>query len=265
MISERLTRIRGELESVRRTRGLHRAARRRVPYPVAALVGYTNAGKSALFNQLTESRVLAKDLLFATLDPTMRAIRLPSGRKMILADTVGFVSELPTTLIAAFRATLEEVIEADIIVHVRDISHPETVCQSEDVNQVLSELGIDLEDGRGFCEVLNKIDLLDEEGRRAVTNLADRSLNKVALSALTGDNCDLFLRQLDDILAKDGTMARLSVCQADGAAISWLYRHANVVSRIDEGELAHFEVSISSDNLARFEKKHLIPSNNCGA
>ena len=167
MISERITKIRRELETVTRTRELHREARRRVPYPVVALVGYTNAGKSTLFNKLTDAKVFAKDLLFATLDPTMREIKLPSGRSVILSDTVGFVSDLPTTLIAAFRATLEEVISADIIVHVRDISHPDTDAQKTDVLRVMSELGVELDDNRASIEVLNKIDLLPADALEA--------------------------------------------------------------------------------------------------
>lgn len=256
MISERITRIQRELKTVTRTRELHRTARKRVPYPVVALVGYTNAGKSTLFNRLTDSEVFAKDLLFATLDPTMRAIKLPSGRSAILSDTVGFVSALPTTLIAAFRATLEEVIEADIIVHVRDISHPDTEAQKDDVNRVMDELGIDFADGRGFIEALNKIDLLDEEERPAIANVAGRNRDVIALSAATGENCDAFLDLVDDLLSSDRDVVHLKLAQADGAAISWLYRHADVLGRDDRGEFAHFEVSISADNLARFEKRH---------
>ncbi|MEX2455327.1 MAG: GTPase HflX [Rhodospirillaceae bacterium] len=264
MILERITRIRRELETVTRTRELHREARRRVPYPVIALVGYTNAGKSTLFNRLTDSDVFAKDLLFATLDPTMRAIELPSGRSAILSDTVGFVSDLPTTLIAAFRATLEEVIAADIIVHVRDIAHPDTGAQKADVERVLAELGIVLgsrtEEGadRGYVEVFNKVDLLDEEQRAGVENLAGRSSDVVMLSALSGENCPQFLEKLDLMLSARQDVVRLTLTQADGKTISWLYRNADVLSRDDEGEFAHFEVSISPDMLARFEKNRAL-------
>lgn len=257
MISERITKIRRELETVTRTRELHRKARRRVPYPVVALVGYTNAGKSTLFNRLTDADVFARDLLFATLDPTMRAIELPSGRKTILSDTVGFVSELPTTLIAAFRATLEEVIEADIVVHVRDIAHPDTESQKADVERVLKELGIEFSEDRRIVELFNKVDLLDEDQRTHVDNLVERNPDALAVSAVTGENCVDFLRLLDARLSSDRDVVNLRLTQADGATISWLYRNADVLQRQDDGEFAEFQVSISADNLARFEKNRL--------
>ena len=257
MIAIRITKIRRELETVTRTRELHREARRRVPYPVIALVGYTNAGKSSLFNKLTNSDVFAEDLLFATLDPTMREIKLPSGRSAILSDTVGFVSDLPTTLIAAFRATLEEVIEADIIVHVRDIAHPDTGEQKDDVLRVMDELGVDFADGRGFVEVLNKIDLLEPDERAAVRNQASRGAVVVALSAVSGENCGAFVERLDELLSAERNVINLKLPQGDGAAISWLYRHADVLNRDDRDEFAHFEVSIAPDQLARFEKTQL--------
>jgi len=257
MIAVRITKIRRELETVTRTRELHREARRRVPYPVIALVGYTNAGKSTLFNKLTNSDVFAEDLLFATLDPTMREIKLPSGRSAILSDTVGFVSDLPTTLIAAFRATLEEVIEADIIVHVRDIAHPDTAAQKDDVLRVMDELGVDFADGRAFVEVLNKIDLLEPDERAAVRNQASRGAEVVALSAVSGENCGAFVERLDELLSAERNVINLKLPQGDGAAISWLYRHADVLNRDDRDEFAHFEVSIAPDQLARFEKTQL--------
>ena len=257
MIAVRITKIRRELETVTRTRELHREARRRVPYPVIALVGYTNAGKSTLFNKLTNSDVFAEDLLFATLDPTMREIKLPSGRSTILSDTVGFVSDLPTTLIAAFRATLEEVIEADIIVHVRDIAHPDTAAQKDDVLRVMDELGVNFADGRAFVEVLNKIDLLEPDERAAVLNQASRGAKVVALSAVSGENCGAFVECLDEFLSAERNVINLKLPQGDGAAISWLYRHADVLNRDDRDEFAHFEVSIAPDQLARFEKTQL--------
>ncbi len=258
MISERINKIRRELETVTRTRELHREARRRVPYPVVALVGYTNAGKSTLFNKLTDAKVFAKDLLFATLDPTMREIKLPSGRSVILSDTVGFVSDLPTTLIAAFRATLEEVISADIIVHVRDVAHSDTDAQKTDVLRVMSELGVEFDDTQAFIEILNKTDLLSPDALEAVENMATRDADIVPMSAVTGRNTDHFLHRLDVLLSADRGVVTLRVPQGDGAAISWLYRNADVLSRDDGGEHAELEVSISPEQLARFEKNHPV-------
>ena len=256
MISERITKIRRELQTVTRTRELHRKARRRIPYPIVALVGYTNAGKSTLFNKLTDANVLAEDLLFATLDPTMREVRLPSGRSVILSDTVGFVSHLPTTLIAAFRATLEEVISSDIIVHIRDIAHPDTNAQKVDVLNVMSELGINLDENRRSIEILNKIDLLDQDELHAIENQVARTNDTVAMSALTGVNEGQFLERLDQMLSADRGVHKFRIPHSDGARISWLYRNADVLNRDDEDEHAELEVAISSEQLARFEKKH---------
>lgn len=258
IISERITKIRRELETVNRTRELHRKARRKVPYPVVALVGYTNAGKSSLFNRLTDSEVFAKDLLFATLDPTMREIKLPSGRSAILSDTVGFVSDLPTMLIAAFRATLEEVLSADIVVHVRDISHPDTKAQKADVLQVLEALGLSEDAHRQFVEVLNKIDLLNPKERALLDNRAARKPEIVPVSAASGENMDRLLQVLEDLLSADREVKELKISQADGAAISWLYRNADVLSRDDQAEYAMMEVAISPDQLARFEKNYRL-------
>ena len=258
MISERITKIRRELETVSRTRELHREARRKVPYPIVALVGYTNAGKSTLFNRLTDSEVFAQDLLFATLDPKMREIKLPSRRSAILSDTVGFVSDLPTTLIAAFRATLEEVLSADIVVHVRDISHPDTEAQKADVMNVLEELGLREDADRPFVEVLNKIDLLDPEERAVLDNQKARKSEIVPVSAASGENTAHFLQVLDDFLSAGREVKKLKIPQADGAAISWLYRNADVLGRDDQAEYAMVEVAISPDQFARFEKNHRI-------
>ncbi len=258
MISERIARIRRDLENVRKTRTLHRSARRRVPYDVVALVGYTNAGKTELFGRLTRTHAAAKDQLFATLDPAMRAARLPSGRTVIVSDTVGFVSDLPTTLVAAFQATLEEVMEADVIVHVRDVSHDDTEAQKEDVGRVLNELGIGPAGQDKVVEVLNKIDLLDNDGRDRVENLTARDERAVAVSALTGENCDRLLDLLEDGLGGDRDMVRLRVRHSDGAAASWLYRHSQVLSRAVDGDFIRFEVAIAAAELARFRNRFAV-------
>jgi GTP-binding protein HflX len=231
LIQERITRIEKQLASVVKTRALHRKGRARVPYPVVALVGYTNAGKSTLFNRLSGSAVLAKDLLFATLDPTMRVIALPHGRKVILSDTVGFISDLPTTLIAAFRATLEEVLEADVILHVRDISHPETESQAADVNRVLSELGIDELRRSQIIEVWNKLDLLELETRALRSAQAQRIANCVLLSAVTGEGLDALLAAIDARLAARDTVYDVYLDPSDGKGQAWLHERGEVLAR----------------------------------
>ena len=257
LITDRITLIKRELETVRRTRGLHRDARKRVPYPVVALVGYTNAGKSTLFNRLTRAEVVAADMLFATLDPTMRRMRLPSGRNAILSDTVGFISDLPTYLVAAFRATLEEVSEADLIVHVRDVHHAETEAQRADVHAVLTEMGLGETVERGLIEALNKIDLLPEEQRLVLRNQTLRNRDAVPLSAATGEGCDDLLGLLDRRLDGERRAIRLDVPLSDGAALAWLYQHGEVLHRADDDSEAHVEVRMSDAELGRFRSRRV--------
>lgn len=252
MLSERMVKLKKELEQVRRTRGLHRAARQRVPFPVIAFVGYTNAGKSTLFNAMTGADVQAKDQLFATLDPTMRAVTLPSGRRIILSDTVGFISDLPTELIAAFRATLEEVAEADVIVHVRNIAHPDHEAQREDVTQVLDNLVRDgvLDENwpNRVVEVLNKSDMLG-----GIHNVPHAS-GAIPVSALTGDGLTDLLGAIDAKLMMHLPIVHVKLGMQDGAALAWLYEYGEVTERTDDELEISLTVRLAENDVKRFER-----------
>ena len=259
LISERITKIKHQLEQVVRTRSLHRAARRRVPYPIVALVGYTNAGKSTLFNQLTHAQVFAEDLLFATLDPTMRKLKLPSGREIILSDTVGFISDLPTQLIAAFRATLEEVLDADLILHVRDISHPNTDQQASEVYKVLEELGLKTVIDHGMVEVLNKIDLMQSNDYENLSITVDD--NRILVSALTQQGLDTLLSNVDERLTADYVTDDLTLNIQNGAALAWLYDHGHVLSQKISDDEKYIYVSVRYPLQHQQKFKHLYDNN----
>ncbi|MCH8184237.1 MAG: GTPase HflX [Proteobacteria bacterium] len=252
IIADRMTRLKAQLKTVRRTRSLHRESRRRVPYPIVAFVGYTNAGKSTLFNRLTDAKVSTKNMLFATLDPTMRTLRLPAGGQAILSDTVGFVSNLPTELIAAFSATLEEVREADCIVHVRDVSHPDSEAQKADVLKVLDTLGVKDSVLEGVIEAQNKIDLLTPDERSWFANRARHAVRAYPLSAATGEGTDALLAGIADALGAANLVHRLSIPLDDGATIAWLYRRGTVLERRDDERFAHMCVSLSDSDYKRF-------------
>lgn len=251
IIADRITRIRRQLSTITRTRNLHRAQRQKTPYPIVALVGYTNAGKSTLFNRLTDADVLAEDMLFATLDPTMRSILLPSGRKIIMSDTVGFISELPTSLVAAFRATLEEVLEADLVVHVRDASHPDTDIQKNDVENVLSELGVDLtydlkadNDAKPVLEAMNKCDLIPKADLEQWRTVALRNNATIPVSGLTGEGCDLFITALDKALGIKDLNLEILVPFDDGQTPAWLHANSKIhdTEYTDKGTRYSFSV-----------------------
>ncbi|HEY5083951.1 MAG TPA: GTPase HflX, partial [Rhizomicrobium sp.] len=253
LIGDRIVKIKRELEGVKRTRSLSRQARRRVPFPLIALVGYTNAGKSTLFNRLTKAKVLAKDILFATLDPTMRGVKLPNGTRVILSDTVGFIADLPTELVAAFRATLEEVLAADVIAHVRDAYHDESDAQNADVLKVLRELGVP--EDRPMIEILNKIDLLPDEVRAGLIAGNNRGKRAVAVSALTGEGLDALSGRFEAEVTHDNIGLELSLEASDGANLAWIYRHAEVTKRRMRGNRIALSLRIAPQEMVRFQDR----------
>ncbi|CDX54923.1 GTPase HflX [Mesorhizobium plurifarium] len=253
ILQDKITKLKHELETVRRTRDLHRAKRKKVPFPVVAIVGYTNAGKSTLFNRLTGAGVLAEDMLFATLDPTLRRVRLPHGTPVILSDTVGFISDLPTHLVAAFRATLEEVVEADLVLHLRDISDPDTAAQAEDVERILGDLGVDAADTNRVIEVWNKIDLLDEGNReRLLAEGASGKAPPIAISAVTGEGLDTLKALIETRVSGELETMTVTLSPTQLGQVDWLYRNGDVVSRTDN-EDGSVTLALTATHSARQE------------
>jgi GTP-binding protein HflX len=263
ILQEKIQRLKRELETVRRTRDLHRAKRKKVPFPVVAIVGYTNAGKSTLFNRLTGAGVLAEDMLFATLDPTLRRLRLPHGTTVILSDTVGFISDLPTHLVAAFRATLEEVVEADLVVHLRDISDPDTAAQAEDVEQILGDLGVDASDSRRVIEVWNKIDRLDEGSRERLLGdtVGGRQESPIAVSAATGEGIDALVAAIEERLAGALEPFTVTLTPDQLSLTDWLYRNGDVIGRKDRDD-GSVTLSINATATARAEIENRLRRKN---
>ncbi len=263
ILQDKITKLKHELETVRRTRDLHRAKRKKVPFPVVAIVGYTNAGKSTLFNRLTGAGVLAQDMLFATLDPTLRRVRLPHGTPIILSDTVGFISDLPTHLIAAFRATLEEVVEADLVIHLRDISDPDTAAQAEDVERILGDLGVDATDTRRVIEVWNKIDRLDEGNRaRLLADGVDGGKTPpIAVSAVTGEGIDTLKALIETRVSGELKTLTVTIEPARYGMVDWLYRNGDVLSRTDN-EDGSTTISLQATQAAREEIENRLHRKN---
>lgn len=253
LIDERISKLKRQLDGVRKTRELQRSSRKKVPYPIVALVGYTNAGKSTLFNYLTDANVMAEDLLFATLDPTMRQVKLPSGRKIILSDTVGFISDLPTDLVAAFRATLEEVCEADVVIHVRDIASAESEEQKQDVLDVLKALNLPMDTDQ--IEALNKVDLLVDERRERILTSSDRHDDEIGISAVSGENITALMNMVDTLLNASNEMLDVTLKATDGKLLAWVYENGDVLARKDDEETGDIKLSISFDpkNVGRFK------------
>ncbi len=256
LLQDRIIKLERELEQVKRTRQLHRAKRKKVPHPIVALVGYTNAGKSTLFNRITGAGVLAEDMLFATLDPTLRRMKLPHGRMVIMSDTVGFISNLPTHLVAAFRATLEEVLEADLILHVRDMSDPDNAAQSGDVLRILADLGIDEKDGASrIIEVWNKIDRLEPQAHDALMQKAPHSPNTIAVSAITGEGVDILLEEIGNRLSGVLNEIHIILGVDQGALLPWLYSHATIIEREDlEDGTISLDIRLSEQEAAELAR-----------
>ncbi|WP_244478820.1 MULTISPECIES: GTPase HflX [unclassified Mesorhizobium] len=253
VLQDKIVKLKRELETVRRTRDLHRAKRRKVPFPVVAIVGYTNAGKSTLFNRLTGAGVLAEDMLFATLDPTLRRLRLPHGTPVILSDTVGFISDLPTHLVAAFRATLEEVVEADLVLHLRDISDPDTAAQAEDVERILADLGVDVGDGDRVVEVWNKIDQLDAGSRERLLETGNEpGKSPVAISAITGEGLDALMALIETRVSGELRSVEITLAPAQMRFLDWIYRNSEVVTRTDNDD-GSVSLSLKVTDTAREE------------